>query len=196
MLAHIFYINLDSRLDRREEVEGELASMDLQGERFAAIKTTPGIIGCAHSHSAVLRLAKERGYPQVVIFEDDFQFLVSKEEFYSWVETFSQKEYDVIMLSYNMFASVPEGDFLRVQDAQTTSGYIVHARFYDTLIANIDKGIPGMIKTGEHWIYAIDQYWKRLQPGALWYAASPRIGKQRPSISNCGYEEVIVDYGC
>jgi len=196
MLSHVFYINLDIRPDRREEIEGELASMNLQGERFAAIKTTPGIIGCAQSHSAVLRLAKERGYPQVVIFEDDFQFLVSKEEFYSYVDQFSKKEYDVIMLSYNMLASVPEGDFIRVKDAQTTSGYIVHARFYDTLIANFDEGVPLMIQTGQHWIYALDQYWKRLQPGALWYAASPRIGKQRASISNCGYEPAMVDYGC
>jgi len=196
MLAHIFYINLDSRPDRRAEIEGELASMDLQGERFPAIKTTPGIIGCAQSHSAVLRLAKERGYPQVLIFEDDFQFLVSKDELQLFVDQFSEKEYDVIMLSYNMVASVPEGDFIRVKDAQTTSGYIVHARFYDTLIRNLDEGVPGMIQTGQHWIYGIDQYWKRLQPGALWYAASPRIGKQRPSISNCGYEPRMAEYEC
>ncbi len=196
MLSHIFYINLDSRTDRREEIERELASMDLQGERFPAIKTHPGIIGCALSHSAVLRLAKERGYPQVLIFEDDFQFLVSKEELQAWAETFRNKEYDVIMVSHNIVASVPEGDFIRVKDAQTTSGYIVHSRFYDRLIANLDEGVPGMIQTGEHWIYGIDQYWKRLQPDALWYAASPRIGKQRPSISDCGYEPRMAEYEC
>jgi len=196
MLSHIFYINLDSRTDRREEIERELASMDLQGERFAAIKTSPGAFGCSLSHSAVLKLAKERGYPQVLILEDDFQFLVSKEELNSFMNKFSDKEYDVIMVSYNMVASVPEGDFVRVKDAHTTSGYIVHSRFYDRLIENFDKGIPELMKTGKHWIYAIDQYWKCLQPDALWYAASPRIGKQRPSISDCGYEPVMVDHGC
>jgi len=199
MFAGVFYINLDHRTDRKEEIERELTLMDLAFERFPAIKTTPGIIGCGQSHLAVLKEAKKREYENVLILEDDFQFLVSKEEFYSYMTTFLQThaDYDVMMISYNMNKSYEEGNYLRVEDAQTTSGYLVHSRFYDTLIDNFEKGSAGLQEpTFQHWIYAVDQFWKRLQPDSLWYAANPRLGKQRPSISEDGWTPEFRDYGC
>ena len=78
----IFYINLDKRTDRREEIEQELSNYELNAERYAGIYTPhSGIVGCGYSHLNVLKLAKERGYKNVLILEDDFQFVVSKEEF-------------------------------------------------------------------------------------------------------------------
>lgn len=44
-------------------------------ERFAAIAHSEGLVGCALSHIACLTMAKERGYPEVMIFEDDFMWL-------------------------------------------------------------------------------------------------------------------------
>jgi GR25 family glycosyltransferase involved in LPS biosynthesis len=199
MFVGVFYINLDHRTDRKEEIERDLTSMDLPFERFSAIKTTPGAIGCGQSHLAVLKEAKKRGYANVLIFEDDFQFLTSKEEFYSYMTTFLQThaEYDIIMLSYALNKSHAEGNYLRVEDAQTASGYLVHSRFYDTLIDNFEEASAGL-QDGrlQHWIYAVDQYWKRLQPHSLWYAANPRLGKQRPSISDNGLTPEFTDYDC
>jgi GR25 family glycosyltransferase involved in LPS biosynthesis len=55
-------------------------SLKQNSERFEAIQKKPGIVGCGYSHLAVLKLAKERKYESVLILEDDFQFLVNKEE--------------------------------------------------------------------------------------------------------------------
>ena len=101
-----FYINLERRIDRRSEVEEEFRDKFLQVERFPAIEYTPGTIGCNLSHIAVLKLAKARGYKSVMIFEDDFEFLVSKEQ---WEQLIAQlpASYDVVMLSYNMIRSTP-----------------------------------------------------------------------------------------
>ena len=75
MSAHIdgvFFINLDRRVDRLAEISEELSLMGIEGERFSAVDRSPGILGCGLSHLSVLKLARERGYRNVLIFEDDF----------------------------------------------------------------------------------------------------------------------------
>ena len=101
-----FYINLDSREDRREEFEEECKKMNLQVERFSAIKTFPGGIGCTESHLNVLKKARDLKLESVIIFEDDFQFLISREE-YDQILLNLPTNYDVVMLSYNIKQSEP-----------------------------------------------------------------------------------------
>jgi GR25 family glycosyltransferase involved in LPS biosynthesis len=197
MIDGIFYINLDARKDRREEIEEELKDINIPYERFPAIKTSPGIIGCGQSHSAVLKEAKKRGYKNVLVFEDDFTFLVTKEEFKTLLEKAIEEvpDYDILMLGYAMNKSEPYSDTLmKVIDAQTASGYIINEKFYDTLISTWDNGTAKLIETGRHWDYANDQIWKPLQPKSKWYAFTKRIGKQRPSFADTSYSPVWADY--
>jgi GR25 family glycosyltransferase involved in LPS biosynthesis len=197
MIDGIFYINLDARKDRREEIEEELKDINIPYERFSAIKTTPGIIGCGQSHSAVLKEAKKRGYKNVLVFEDDFTFLVTKDEFKTLLERAIEEvpDYDILMLGYAMNKSEPYSDTLmKVIDAQTASGYIINEKFYDILISTWDNGTTKLIETGRHWDYANDQIWKPLQPKSKWYAFTKRIGKQRPSFADTSYTPVWADY--
>ena len=92
-IDHIFYINLEERVDRKNLIEIELNKFDLKYERFPAIKDEMGIYGCGLSHLSVLKLAKERGYKNVLIFEDDFTFLVSKEEFETFLNENNLQEF-------------------------------------------------------------------------------------------------------
>jgi len=182
-----FYINLDRRKDRREEFTREAAALGFPVERFPAIERSPGILGCGLSHLAVLKLAKERQLPAVLIFEDDFELLVSPEEFKNQLTAAIAEEgsWDVLMLSYHLNASAPHSDrLLKVLDGQTASGYIVHSRFYDTLISLYESAMTSLEKTGRHWDYANDQVWKQLQPKAAWYAFKTRLGRQRASFSD------------
>lgn len=182
---HAFYINLDHRTDRRAEVEKEFEEKGLAVERFTATQYNPGAIGCNLSHIGVLTTARGRGYDAVMIFEDDFQFLISKAE---WDDLIAKlpSSYDVVMLSYNLVASTPHDEtFHRVQEVQTTSGYIVHSRFYDRLISRWEEGARlFMSNPGLDWVYILDQYWKPLQADSEWFAYKVRIGKQRPSFSD------------
>ena len=195
-IQHIVYINLDHRTDRRTEIEHELERMDLSGERFAAIHTKPGCIGCAKSHLAVLKMAKERGWDHVLILEDDFQFIIDKEVVNTQLKAFFDLKipYDVLMVSYAINKSLPYNDIVcRAVDVQTASGYLVHSRFYDSLIQNLSEAITLLISTGKHWYYANDQSWKKLQPHSLWFCMNIRFGKQRPSYSDNA--EQFMDYG-
>ena len=191
-IEHIFYINLDSRIDRREQIETELASFDIlkNTERIEAIPTPGrGILGCTMSHLYAIKLAKERNYSNVLILEDDFYFTISKEEFENQLQTFfaSNISYDVCMISYNIQRAEPMDEYPFIQkvlEAQTASGYIVHHSFYDAIITLYEWAIPLLDQTGEHWNYANDQVWKRLQPNSNWYAFTMRCGKQRPGYSD------------
>jgi len=198
----IIYINLDRREDRRIQIEEELKKMDIfdgKCERFSAIdRPGKGIVGCTYSHLAVFKYAKEQGYKNVLILEDDFTFLISKEEFENELTQFFEANipYDVCMISYHLQKSeTTEYPFLKkVLDAQTASGYIVNERFYDTLIELFEYAAPILDNTMQHWIYANDQIWKRLQPDNDWYCFTTRFGKQRSGYSD--NSDKFMEYNC
>ena len=75
-IAKIVYINLERRQDRREEIEQELVQYGLSGERFNAISHELGLAGCNLSHIQVLKDAEEANLENLLVLEDDFQFLV------------------------------------------------------------------------------------------------------------------------
>lgn len=195
-MDRIVYINLNRRKDRCAQIQQELVSMDLSGLRFEAIETNPGYIGCTQSHLEVLKQARDAHAQNVAIFEDDFQWIVSKEIVQNQLSAFfdSHIPYDVLMLSYNIQQSEPYNDIVSyAREAQTASGYIVHSRFYDILIQTLEEAVPRLIETGHHWLYMNDQIWKPLQKHTEWFYFNTRLGQQRAGFSDLanGY----VDYG-
>jgi glycosyl transferase family 25 len=189
-LPHIVFINLDKRTDRLRQITEELTRMGLadRAERYSAIYTPEnGAIGCTESHLNVLKLARERGWEHVLVLEDDFKFIVDRRTFYGRIREFFSRgmSFDVLMLSYSLCQHEPI-DFLigRTKSVQTASGYIVHRRFYDTLIATLEDGLALLKETGDVHTYINDQYWKRVQPDYVWYYFRNRIGIQRPSYSD------------
>ena len=185
-------INLDRRSDRLRDVTDELDKIDLPFTRFSAIERKPGILGCGLSHLAVLKEARRLGLKNVLILEDDFMLLVSKEEFWEEINKFfeSGQPFDVIMLAYAIQRSTPHKEgILKVLEAQTASAYVVHEQFYDKLISIYDDAMTCLEGTGYHWIYANDQVWKSLQPVADWLAFEKRLGKQKACMTCLAIKE-------
>jgi glycosyl transferase family 25 len=194
----IFYINLNKRTDRREQIENELNNFGLSFERFEGIDTPDfGSYGCGLSHLGVLKLSKERGYRNVLILEDDFTFLVSKEEFENNLTKFfeSGMNYDVCKLAYNLheFQDIDNDTVGKVLYSATASAYIVNNHYFERLINLYEWAMPLLNSTRYHWIYSCDQIWKDYQRADKWYYFKNRIGKQRPSYSDNGLS--FVDYG-
>jgi hypothetical protein len=73
----------------------------------------------------------------------------------------------------------------------TASGYIVHERFYDTLLRIWEEGLQKYIETG-YFGYKLDVYWKSLLPSSQWFLMNTRIGVQRESYSDI--EKLRVNY--
>lgn len=189
-----FYINLDRRIDRRLETESELSRIGVEAERFAAIERDPGGLGCTQSHIEVLKLARERGYESVMVLEDDFSFRVDQLGFQDALNHIPES-FDVVLLAFNLIRGNPITNRIgRVQEAQTTGGYIIHSRYYDTLINRWSEGLSLYEQFPDtHWLYILDQYWKPLQLIDEWYYFIEPVGMQRPSWSDLG-KQFMVEY--
>jgi glycosyl transferase family 25 len=179
----IIYINLDKHVEKKTVIENQLRYFDLPFERFSGINNPYDGIGCAQSHLAVLKMARDNRYKNVLILEDDFVFTVTKDEFENaMTKLFTHvPDFDVCMLSYNL----QKGDIyqehpflLKNIEAQTASAYLVNHTIYDDLINLYEESNIALEQTRQHWIYAIDMIWKPMQLLKKWYCFSHRMGKQ------------------
>ena len=186
-----FYINLNSRIDRKIHVERQLDLLGIRDnvKRFNAIHNVNGRIGCSLSHLKCIQMAKEQNIECVLILEDDVSFLLP-EEFIQNVNKFlsnPQNKWDVLLLAGNNLPPFTTNDevSIRVTHCQTTTGYIVRQHYYDTLISNIKEGVAKLMKNPEHHYYfAIDKYWIHLQKQHRWMLLIPLIVVQRPDYSD------------
>ena len=189
LLENAHYINLEHRMDRLVHVKNEMAKINVVGNRFNAIKTTNGAIGCSMSHLKCLEMARQNKSPYVFVCEDDIQFL-DPPLFLKNLETFCEtikNDWDVLIISGNIcppFQSI--GDFcVKLTNCQTTTGYIVQQHYYDTLIANYREGITKFLADPtNNREYAVDMYWKRLQTKDNWYMIVPPTVVQMEGFSD------------
>lgn len=187
-IKHSFYINLESRTDRKEHVIRELNNLGIKAERFNAIKLNNGAIGCSMSHIKCLELAKKNNWEHVLIVEDDIKFL-DPSLFINQLNKFllNHKDWDVVLFAGNNMPPYKKiNDYcIRVSTCQTTTGYLVKQNYFDTLINNYREGINKLMKEPEkHQIYAIDKYWFELQKKDLWYLIIPPSVVQREDYSD------------
>jgi glycosyl transferase family 25 len=210
LLKHIYYINLDHRTDRKEQIEAELIRMGLKGTRFPGTIYcatepdrfnnkniyNPNAIGCHISHLNLIKLARDKKLSNILILEDDFQFIVNKEELEFQITAFNNLniEYNVVFLGYNVKESEPFNDLISYgRSVQTASGYVVNQNFYDILIENLETNLEQHIRTQQSWAYCSDQCWKSLQKEHNFFYFNTRIGQQRMSYSDI--ENAVVCYG-
>jgi GR25 family glycosyltransferase involved in LPS biosynthesis len=201
-IEHAFYINLESRVDRKHHVEQQLSSIGINATRFNAIKLANGAIGCSMSHLKCLETAKQNNWEHVLILEDDILFL-NPELFKNQLNKFlkKNKNFDVLLIAGNNMPPYQKIDdsCVKVYRCQTTTGYIVQRHYYDTLIANIREGIQKLMKNPEqHVLYAIDKYWFKLQEKDNWFLITPLTVTQREDYSDIekrhtNYTRVMVD---
>lgn len=196
-IEKIIYINLNKRQDRRIEIESQLNDFNLEYERFEAIERDPGIVGCLISHLSVIKIAKERGYKNILILEDDFQFLVSKEVLEEELnKIFNNKiNFDVFFLETGIYETEEIIDFpfvKRVIRSTSAPAYIVNYHYYDEIINLYEWALPLLENTGFHWLYANDKCWEYLQKKDNWLIFTKKIGKQRAGYSD--NSKSYVDY--
>lgn len=198
-IKHIFYINLEHRLDRKEHVQQQLDTIGLNtvAQRFNAIKMENGAIGCSMSHLAILKNAVKNRFDHILIVEDDIQFL-SPELFKTQFNLFLEKhgnDWDVILFAGNNMPPYEKIDdtCVKVNSCQTTTGYLVNGHYIEKLMNNIRIGLTLLIhKPQQHSLYAIDKYWFNLQKMDRWFLIVPLTVVQREDYSDI--EKKIINY--
>jgi GR25 family glycosyltransferase involved in LPS biosynthesis len=194
LINRIFYINLDEHEDRRKEMENEFAKMDIIShnqlnpdnkttyERFSAIKHENIGVGRGKSHIEILKIAKEREYSTIIIFEDDMIFTITKDELKRQLGSLKGMYIDVCLLSGNLInynSSTLTHNIYRVVKSQMTSGYLINCRYNNTLISCFQTAVENLERTNNNFHYAIDVAWNKLQVSDPWYALKTMIGQQR-----------------
>jgi len=197
----VYYINLDHRQDRKEQFLQEMAMAGISEEKIVRI---PGIyyenrgdLGCSQSHVKAMELYANSSHKTGIIFEDDFQFVLNKEQIDDQFRRFFEKsvDYDVCLLAGNLFGnpliSIEGCDFIKtITKASTTSGFMVAKQFAPALLQNFKEGADNLFhnyekgQVSERFENMIDTYWRKLQPSGRWIMFQPKLGMQRASWSD------------
>jgi len=133
------------------------------------------------SHLGIVKIAKERGYENILIFEDDIE--LSKD----FINLFSQKIKDLPedwwLVYLGGSGHTLDGEarvttkitdhISQTTDTSTTSSYAIHSRAYDKILTD-----------NRYKQCAIDQYYRIIQKQFPCYVMRPNIAWQRPSYSD------------
>jgi GR25 family glycosyltransferase involved in LPS biosynthesis len=197
-----FYINLDSRVDRKTHFENNIRTIPFFSNitRLPAVVTKDGPIGCGLSHIKVLQSWYATNEEFFAVFEDDFMIL-DEDHLRQFVEDFKKIErsdtWDIIVLTPRGNTVVENNDmtnarFRRIIENQTATGYIIKRRMVPILIENLKEAVSMQLQGADKNLCAIDQYWKRLQRKYNFYYYLNVFAGQLPGWSDL--ENRMVDY--
>jgi len=208
------YINLASRPDRRSQIEGVLAGMHIDMKKVHRIEAMPtpglGAKGCSFSHLKAIELATEKNWPNVVIFEDDFEFTATPEQvtkrLTDFFKAYPNDSWDVLMLVGNIVQVVNAkvAGVLVAKQVLAASAYIVNRPFYTKLrsvylASYMELSNPECMKKkqGLPWnkqqkCRPLDVLWMPAMQAAKWFVCKPGLGTQRAGWSNI--ENGVKDY--
>ena len=177
----VVYINLGRREDRRKLIENELSKITDSSKvmRFEAFEHANGAIGCSLSHIAILELAIQQNWTNVLIIEDDAVWN-DFDNGYKILEDLIQKPYDVILLG----ATFVKKRSKNLISAQCSHSYLVNKHYYATLLQNFKEGLQLLQEKTRKDKYSLDQYWKKLMPMHNWFVVEPCLMIQSPNYSD------------
>ena len=200
--AHACVINLDSRADRWARMQAHLASLGMQAERFSAVSMhalgddlppaelrefllrTDGpsdrfehkllaTWACMRSHLAVIAQAKARGWPEVLVLEDDCEFESYAPAVLRRVKAQLQsRDWTLLYLGGTLKkggqARRVSRNLLAVSRVRLAHAYVVRAELYDRILEEAPRsGLP------------LDWYYSEvLLPATRAFFVQPELARQ------------------
>lgn len=199
----IFYINLESRIDRKEHFLAEIKKLCIDESKIVrvdAIKEKYGALGCTKSHIKALELFMENPlWETCMIFEDDYTFyntdiIHNNDRLKLFFSNFT--DWGMLLLSSNKGGRPPIKTHIDsvelVTYSQTTSGYCIHKDSVKEIYNNFKESAELLEKSKSKPKHAIDMYWNKLTIKR--YAFKPNMGHQYVSYSDI--ENRVVQYSC
>jgi len=134
-----------------------------------------GCLGCLLSHVQVCKLALERNYKNILILEDDTQFVHSIETLYKYCEQINN-EYDMLYLcgSHTNLGEKVSENILKSKRTLTTGSYLITENAMKYLVNNVQS-----------YLKEIDVFYgDEIQTRFKCYCVTPHITKQRDGYSD------------
>ena len=188
----VIYINLDHRQDRRDIMKTFFEKGQISQDkivRFPAIKHPFPPKGIQASHTSVLALAKQNKWKNILILEDDLQWLDFENSYKRLEELVSKPDWNVIMLcGWYIDYRNP-----RIYNARNAGAYLVNEFYIDTLLQNRLEFLQKYqkffyMKPKTEW--TADVGWVNLMQKDVWYALYPCICSQVDGPSDNSRKEI------
>lgn len=194
----IFVINLPHRTDRRSAMTAQLSRIGWRARFFPAIRPKDsagfpsiGARGCFLSHLAVLQEACNSGAEQLVILEDDVNFVAGFAEFWSSSVTALQAKTWSIFYPGHPLRPLPAGLSRIPADTgvQCSHFMMINGHALRLLIVGLESILsrpPGHPLGGPMHVDGAYSTLRAQNHALVTYACSPTLGYQRPSRTDIG----------
>ena len=155
----VFFINLDRREDRLDFITNQLQIMDIKAERISAVDGNlldpdpkigngwnhKGVAGCALSHRRVIELAKERGYKNFLVIEDDTVFGEDCKNLDFFMKQVPE-DWDMIYFGGNHIGGLKSvnTNIAKCIHTLTTNCYAMKSTLYDVVLNAIPNDVSGL----------------------------------------------------
>ena len=182
-IEHVIYINLDSRPDRKAQIEKELQIFDK-----SQIHRIPGIVpeiqdtkhktlALAKAHLNAIKHARDAGWKNTLFVEDDAVW-TNIEKAYPIFERLLKQPYDAIMLG----GQRPQYDLqtFRVKQSYGGTAYFLKNSHFNILIQKIEEMISKFNpNTSTYLSVEVDNIvFRELQKNYNWFIVVPGLMKQ------------------
>jgi GR25 family glycosyltransferase involved in LPS biosynthesis len=168
-----YVINLRHRTDRKNHIINELKKVPMVNYTIIdAIQDETKT--CFASHLKCIKLAKDNKLPFVLILEDDCLFTSECNETLNIIlKEIQTLKWDMFFLGANLQSPSTQitSNLLKLSGAYTSHSYMVHERFYDTIL-----NLPHICE--------IDAHYSNLMSTHNVYMCDPMIAYQLPSYSD------------
>lgn len=198
----IYCISLKERKDRREFLKTQFSKLDHEVTFHIVERNKDPIRGCLESHIECIQEAKELGFTNILMLEDDI--LINEKVIEDIDNIYIPENFDMFYLGYHVNDGIKYGNnILKLLSAQTTHAYIMNSRIYDYVLDNIQKewntisewGIRNKYESRTNFnVRAIDLFyakWIHHQRGNS-YGIYPILIHQKPDFSDI--ERRNIDY--
>ena len=182
--SHIYCVNLDRRTDKWEGCVKQFNKYDLSVERFSAIDGNKinnptdlmsGEWGLLQTHIELIKDAKNKGYKNILILEDDVEFMDDIGNIFNNIKGQIPNDWVMLYLGGNHVGGsiqISENIF-RVIHTFTTHAFSINSELFDLII----NGLPKYKKP-------VDVFYAELHSLFPSYVIRPHLAWQRESFSD------------
>jgi GR25 family glycosyltransferase involved in LPS biosynthesis len=203
----IYCINLDRRTDRWEECQKIFTKHGLEVERFSAIdggKENYNLgypydneLAGAISHTKVIEKAKDLKIKNVLILEDDVDFIEDLEKLFTEFVKGLPQNWDGILFGGNHVGGglMVTNNLMKVNRSYALHSYGINSKIFNETIDYMNSRIQNVIDNGKEAIktsVAADFFMADLHGINNWYCFRPHLAWQRAGFSDI--QNAVMDY--
>ncbi len=182
-IEKVLVLNLDSRTDRWQHIQDELALMGMPGDKLVRVSgcvRADGALGRRETWRMALELAQQQGWRNCLILEDDTVFLKQRKHVSALnhvLQALDVLPWQTVILGGRVHTGQPMKSLngvVRVGTADKVCAMLVNASYYGPLIAHMRVDLSA----------TAEAQWAPVMQAGKWLAFSPSLCYQRAGYSD------------